>query len=420
MSRTLRMVLAAALTVAGVLISPPAYGTGASAPAAASTSARSAMPVIRKPAVPTVGPHDCARVRRQLAELARAGRQAVTCVQQGQAPKGMTVAQAAGTPAARVTPDGLGPNPTPPPIPTECGSAFPNGTIVYDRYHQCTVHQQTLSVIQVPGGAVLGVGQVQVIHVITLNARVRQWTDDIHLNMYQATGVMVTGARIFPYFDWTPLASVRQISESPPPNWIPLTLNQSLYGRWTLGADQTSATVVATDQFHYIFEHALAQTSSTMDTVRSQQMRCDSLRIFGSPAYNNGCVFQIVAPIFTLNRSDPAVAEAAQHIYNAQRSLPDHWGWIDNGPPLHRLYDPVKRRRNHDVACAGFVPDAAGDQCDEYPFASTYEGASFVGRNRVSVASIIGSHNTTAGSRLGGFYRDQRVIDGEAFWVHVA
>jgi hypothetical protein len=106
MSRTLRMVLAAALTVAGVLIGPPAHGTGASAtPAADSTSGRSAMPVIRKPAVPAVGPHDCARVRRQLAELARAGRQTVTCVEQGQAPKGMTVAQAAGTQAARVTPD---------------------------------------------------------------------------------------------------------------------------------------------------------------------------------------------------------------------------------------------------------------------------------------------------------------------------
>jgi hypothetical protein len=37
----------------------------------------------------------------------------------------------------------------------------------------------------------------------------------------------------------------------------------------------------------------------------------------------------------------------------------------------------------------------------------------------VSVASIILSHNTLAGSRLGGFYRDQRVIDNEAFWVRI-
>jgi hypothetical protein len=37
----------------------------------------------------------------------------------------------------------------------------------------------------------------------------------------------------------------------------------------------------------------------------------------------------------------------------------------------------------------------------------------------VSVASIIGSHNGTAGSRLGGFYRDERVIDNEAFWVEI-
>jgi hypothetical protein len=106
--------------------------------------------------------------------------------------------------------------------------------------------------------------------------------------MYQASGVMVSGASIFPYFDWSPSSSVRQISEVPGPSWVGLTLNQGLYGRWTLGADQTSSTVVATDQFHFIFTHAVASTSSTVDIVDSQQMRSDSLRIWGSPAYNNG------------------------------------------------------------------------------------------------------------------------------------
>jgi hypothetical protein len=33
------------------------------------------------------------------------------------------------------------------------------------------------------------------------------------------------------------------------------------------------------------------------------------------------------------------------------------------------------------------------------------------------VRSIIASHNTTGGSRLAAFYRDQRVIDNDAFWV---
>jgi len=280
------------------------------------------------------------------------------------------------------------------------------------------VQQVTVTVTRVPPGTVIGVGQVQVIHHITSHPRDRQWTDDVYLNMYQASDVMVSGASIFLYFDWTPLSSVRQISETPPPNWVPLLLNQPLYGRWTLGADQTSNTVIATDQFHFIFQHILAQTSATVDIVDSQQLRCDSLRIWGSPAYNNGCVFRIFTPTLTFSRSDTAISDAAQHIYDAQRSLADHWGWRDNGPPLHRLVDPARRRQNHDIACAGFVPDP-GDQCDEYPFASTREGASFVGRDRVSVASVLALHNPTAGSRIGAFYRDQRVIDNEAFWVDI-
>jgi hypothetical protein len=89
------------------------------------------------------------------------------------------------------------------------------------------VQQHTLTVIRVPDGTVMGVGTVQVVHVITLDARVRQWTDDVYLNMYQASGVMVSGARIFPYFSWTPSSSVEQVSETPPANWISLTLNQA-------------------------------------------------------------------------------------------------------------------------------------------------------------------------------------------------
>lgn len=267
----------------------------------------------------------------------------------------MTLAQAAGRPAPGVQPDGLGPNPTPPPIPTECGSVLLGGRIVYDRYRECTVQQHTLTVIRVPDGTVMGVGTVQVVHVITLDARVRQWTDDVYLNMYQASGVMVSGARIFPYFGWTPSSS-----PSPPT-------------RCAVTARGSSAVPPSTT------------------AVRSRTSR---------------------RPRF----SDSAIVEHVQHIYDAQRSLPDHWGWRDHGPPLNRLYDAALRKRNRDVACAGFVPEP-GDQCDEYPFQSSYEGASFVGRNRVSVRSIIASHNTTGGSRLAAFYRDQRVIDNDAFWV---
>jgi hypothetical protein len=365
-----RVLLTAALAMAGVLSALPAHSASPATPATPATMAAGA-----RPGAPVVGGATlgCGRMTvlgcASTATSSPAPAMRWWCdAEPGSAPTGMTFQQAAGkaSPKALPRPDGLGPNPNPPPTPIECGMAFPNGWVVYNRYHQCTVQQVTLTVTRVPPGTVIGVGQVQVIHHITSHPRDRQWTDDVYLNMYQASEVMVSGASIFPYFDWTPLSSVRQISETPPPNWVPLLLNQQLYGRWTLGADQTSNTVIATDQFHFIFQHIQAQTSATVDIVDSQQLRCDSLRIWGSPAYNNGCVFRIFTPTLTFSRSDTAIPEAAQHIYDAQRSLADHWGWRDNGPPLHRLVDPARRRQNHDIACAGFVPDP-GDQCDEYP-----------------------------------------------------
>jgi len=54
--------------------------------------------------------------------------------------------------------------------------------------------------------------------------------------------------------------------------------------------------------------------------------------------------------------------------------------------------------------------------CDEYPFASTREGAS---RASFSVKRIDALDNQRAGARLGNFFTSQRVIDGDTFYVNI-
>ncbi|MGI5484726.1 NucA/NucB deoxyribonuclease domain-containing protein [Streptomyces lavendofoliae] len=57
-------------------------------------------------------------------------------------------------------------------------------------------------------------------------------------------------------------------------------------------------------------------------------------------------------------------------------------------------------------------------QCDEYPFASTYEG-SLKGDNRFSVRLIEGTDNEAGGRMLNSVYISNRILDGDPFYVQI-
>lgn len=113
----------------------------------------------------------------------------------------------------------------------------------------------------------------------------------------------------------------------------------------------------------------------------------------------------------------------SDHIYDAQVRLPDHWAaWYGNlqtTKPLTRLTGETRIDRNRTAACKDFTP-SPGETCDEFPFASTYQGAYYIpSLNRRSVRSIPGPDNSYGGSMLGSFYTRWRVVDGEAFYITV-
>ncbi|WP_460716980.1 NucA/NucB deoxyribonuclease domain-containing protein, partial [Microbispora hainanensis] len=62
------------------------------------------------------------------------------------------------------------------------------------------------------------------------------------------------------------------------------------------------------------------------------------------------------------------------------------------------------------------LPKGMGNQCDEYPFASTMQGASFAQGN-YSVKALNGVQNRKQGDALLKFYGDYRVGEGNKFWV---
>src|SRR5262249_60791508 len=103
---------------------------------------------------------------------------------------------------------------------------------------------------------------------------------------------------------------------------------------------------------------------------------------------------------------------------------------------LTRLTDPGLIEANRATACPDSYPRPDGKSCDEYPFASTYQGAAFIGGgprtfdwcqvdigqpgstggSAHSVCMIDADQNSGGGRALGAFYGDNRVIDHDAFY----
>ncbi|MFD9374611.1 NucA/NucB deoxyribonuclease domain-containing protein [Streptomyces sp. NPDC059999] len=144
---------------------------------------------------------------------------------------------------------------------------------------------------------------------------------------------------------------------------------------------------------------------------------------------HKGTVFTEARVDLVMSLKDPAVNESARHILDAQqfpeRTFPSWAGKNVPGAsePLHRLIDKDKQKKNRDKAIST-CDDVWGDyrgtklQCDEYPFASTKEGAAAPG-NRFSARLIDGTDNETGGRRLNEVFTLNRILDGDAFYVKI-
>ncbi|MFI6151656.1 hypothetical protein ACIBCA_03055 [Kitasatospora sp. NPDC051170] len=173
-------------------------------------------------------------------------------------------------------------------------------------------------------------------------------------------------------------------------------------------------------------------TASNSGTYRYSGFRCDSTFKMARK-YRQGCVVPGSTPTFELTALVP---EQTWHVQEAIRSgLPG-----GAGRPLSRLTDQVKRDINRQMSCPRSGPVYAarqlpGRSCDEYPFASTYQGSALsngpgrtvheychvadlpiaTGSTGYSVCMIDAGQNSRSGSLLGAFYRTQRVVDQDDF-----
>ncbi|MGL5927402.1 MAG: NucA/NucB deoxyribonuclease domain-containing protein [Dermatophilaceae bacterium] len=183
-------------------------------------------------------------------------------------------------------------------------------------------------------------------------------------------------------------------------------------------------------------------------------VRCDSAAYFsrGQARLPAACVHAEVTPRLTY-RLGSNLQSVAFHVFTAQdfpnstypllvppgvpaprdKRIPGEFVAGDaNAPGLHRITarlhpgETLANRQHKDGACfktgplrdeyldTGLpVPPGAGEQCDEYPFASTVEGAGNPFWD-FSVKAVPQRDNSIAGNQLGRYYVDDRVLAWDA------
>ena len=151
-----------------------------------------------------------------------------------------------------------------------------------------------------------------------------------------------------------------------------------------------------------------------------------------------GAVFTDYRLIFEVSLSIDNQDESALHIRHAvdfpELTFPSWLGKSvpgEDDEPLTRMYNPADNdanRRKSEALCRELYGtwDSSLVNCDEFPFASTYEGSKTGperngGYDRFSVRLIDAADNQYVGRQMleVEFYRVNRVLDGDRFVVHV-
>ncbi|MET7920992.1 NucA/NucB deoxyribonuclease domain-containing protein [Streptomyces avermitilis] len=154
--------------------------------------------------------------------------------------------------------------------------------------------------------------------------------------------------------------------------------------------------------------------SSTPVELATPDVRCDTA--LPGRTVQVGCINPGYTPemVYAKHGEYP---ELANHIAYAQdtKHLPGKHG---TNRFLTRLTDPKKIKKNRQKACPSSRHRPQGKSCDEYPFASTWQGASTSG-GHFSWRMINAGQNRDGGIALNNFYTYNRIIEKDRFLVWI-
>lgn len=182
---------------------------------------------------------------------------------------------------------------------------------------------------------------------------------------------------------------------------------------WESPGSATDKMAVEVDM---IFDNPIANPAP-LTIGPTEKIRCDSEAIF-KPT-KGGCVYQnATANILVISTSDKTITQAAKFIEAAQKKIHNHAGVYSHGKALTRLTSARTIRANRRVACKGLTVKK-GQSCDEYPFASTNQGAALVPRDDWDREAVNAAQNSKVGSYLSSFLLHLRIASDDSYYVKI-
>jgi hypothetical protein len=284
-------------------------------------------------------------------------------------------------------------------------SVCKRGFLVTVRHASCGDFNLKFKIVELPSGKVVGTGTVNVKYDETLSAKSRTWSMTIAMELLSATGEARSGM-LAP-------ASIKCTGgcNAPGSPVLPLPLHEV-----ASVPIQISSPGTATDFTHQtpkiFLRHAGASDTRDLPLPGMGPARCDSIAVKGS----RGCVFSDLAAVYVLHLHGHGVNSVASHVKTAQRTKPGHFGWFGHGKALTRATSASIARKNRRVACRNkhFAPDT----CDEYPFAATFQGASFFPHSN-STFPVPGDQNSREGALRVAMYRSERLLNKDPYFVFI-
>ncbi|MFE1444397.1 NucA/NucB deoxyribonuclease domain-containing protein [Streptomyces sp. NPDC058739] len=297
--------------------------------------------------------------------------------------------------------------------PKWCIDAGVDSTWYIQRFRGCGIFRAGLTVYDVRTGRPVGGLKYLVVGYSHSDRTSKRWAMQARLMETKRWGSGVSGTRAYGSAGCTGKCKVavkdfpsQAISPSADPYgqfFMDTTIN-------TAASKQrgTGRSIVA-----WRFTNPAWPAPSDTGKLSSVEVRCDNA--MPGTTRQVGCVTLRAVPVLRYDLAGPW-PELADHIRDAQATgLPGKYGTTNY---LTRLTDRTKKDENRDAACPSSLQRPPGKSCDEYPFASTWQGAKHSG-GRFSRRMINDTQNTEAGRALNGFYVHSRIVEGDRFLVWI-
>lgn len=295
------------------------------------------------------------------------------------------------------------------------------GLTTLSRTQACQLYGFWHHVIRTQDGANIGNAYFSLMTWQDLNPRSRLWHVGHAIEMLYADGVAVQG--INTYF-WSncraPGLPCEKTGAVPADEWVLVKPNQLMGGRTHFKSTQAVVDRSHAASAMWTFSTVPgAQNIAKGETPAFMEIRCDRIDYLAQNS-GEGCVYGAFAGTLTLRISDSTMTESAAWVREAQQRFATHPG-LRGWQPLHRSF-PYELDANRAISgpVCNKLPKKDGQQCDEYPFAATREGAAFGPQGTYwDVKAVNGDHNQKVGWMLGSMYSNERYFYGDTFYVDV-